>query len=70
MLTGDLGYDGSIYIVALYGKNPADFWTQNEKMSEQMGEEGQKIFQQWVSLAKKREYKQFWKVERLSYVAE
>lgn len=70
MLTGDVGYEGSLYIVVLYGKHPADFWTQNKKMSELMGEEGQKIFQQWVSLTKKREYRQFWKVERLTYVAE
>ncbi len=67
MLEGDLGFEGSTYIGVLYGKNPADFWTQNRKMWELIGEEGQEIFNKWMSYIRKREFKQFWHLEGLSY---
>ena len=48
-------------------RDPADYWTQNKKMSELMRSEGQEIFQSWVRLTKKRDYKQFCSVDRLTY---
>ena len=54
MLTGDIGFEGSTLIGVLYGKNPADFWSQNRKMWDLLGEEGQEIFQKWMSFVRKR----------------
>jgi hypothetical protein len=67
MLADDLGFEGSTLIGVLYGKDPADFWSQNRKMWELLGEEGQKMVQKWMSYVRKREYKQFWYFEKLSY---
>jgi len=67
MITGDLGYEGSVYIGVLYGKSPEDLWSQNKKMWELLGEEGVAIFQKWMNLASKRDYKQFWYLKELSY---
>ena len=70
MLTGDIGYEGSVYIGALKGKDPVDFRVQNQKMWELMGAEGSAIFQKMMSLLRKRESKEFWYSEELSYIPE
>lgn len=70
MLVGDIGYEGSVYIGALKGKDPVDFWSQNQKMWELLGDEGAVIFQKMGSLVRKREFKQFWYSEELSYIPE
>jgi hypothetical protein len=70
MLYGDLGYEGSVYIGALVGKDPMDFRTQNQKMWELMGEDATAIFQKWMTLLRKREHKEFWYVKELSYIPE
>ena len=67
MLAGDIGYEGSVYIAALKGKDGVDFRIQNQKMWELMGDEGAAIFQKMGSLLRKRESKQFWYLEKLSY---
>jgi hypothetical protein len=70
MLLGDIGYEGSVYIGALKGKDGVDFRVQNQKMWKLMGEEGSAIFQKMMSMLRKRESKQFWYSEELSYVPE
>jgi hypothetical protein len=70
MITGDLGYEGSVYIGVLQGKSPEDVWSQNKKMWELLDEEGGAIFQKWMSLTSKRDFKQIWYSEKLSYSPE
>jgi len=67
LLIGDLGYEATAYLWTLYGKSPADFWTENEKLWEILGEDGQKLNQKALTLLKKREFKQFWYMKELSY---
>jgi hypothetical protein len=67
IFAGDIGTERPVYIGVLYGKDAADFWTQNEKMWELLGEEGENIFQKWMSLLRKRDFKQFWYSPDLSY---
>ncbi len=64
---GDLGYEATAYLWTLYGNSIADLWTENEKLWETLGEEGQEHNQKTLSLLKKREFKQFWYVKKLSY---
>lgn len=64
---GDLGYEATAYMWTLYGNSIADMWTENGKLWETLGEEGQKHNQKILSLLKKREFKQFWYVKELSY---
>lgn len=68
LMIGDVGYEATAYLWTLYGKSPADFWTENEKLWDALGEEGQKLNAK--SLLKKREFKQFWYSEKLSYSPE
>ena len=68
LMIGDVGYEATAYLWTLYGKSPADFWTENEKLWDALGEEGQKL--KAKSLLKKREFKQFWYSEKLSYSPE
>lgn len=70
MLTGDIGYEGSVYIGALKGKDPVDMRLQNQKMWGLMGDEGAALFQDLMSLLRKRESKEFWYLEELSYFPE
>jgi len=70
MLTGDVGYEGSVYIGALKGKDAVDFRLQNKKMWEKVGEKGVAIFKNFESLLRKRESKEFWYSEKLSYIPE
>ncbi|MEN8204074.1 MAG: hypothetical protein ABFS28_15860 [Bacteroidota bacterium] len=69
-LIGDVGYEATAYLATLYGTSPADMWTENEKLWEMLGEEGQKLSREVLSLLKKREFKQFWYVKSLSYTPE
>jgi len=64
---GDIGYEGTAYLWTLYGKSAGDFWTENEKLWDKLGEEGQKLNRETLSLLKRREFRQFWYVEALSY---
>ena len=70
MLAGDIGFEGSTFIGAVFGRNPADFWSQNEKMCELLGEDGSRMFRKWMGYVTKREWKQFWHLEKLSYFPE
>lgn len=53
IFAGDIGYEGSVYIAGLVGKDAVDFRVQNQKMWEQMGDEGAAIFEKMKSLLKK-----------------
>jgi len=68
IIAGDMGIDMPVYIGVLYGKDVADFWTQNQKMWELLGEEGGVLYQKWMSLIRKRDFKQFWYSPDLSYI--
>lgn len=70
MMKGDLGLEGSVYMGVVYGKDAEDMWSQNKKMWEQMGDEGSAIFQKWMAITDKREFKQFWNSKKLSYKPE
>ncbi len=45
-------------------------WSQNKKMWELLGEEGVAIFQKLMDITNRRDYKQFWYSEKLSYYPE
>ena len=67
MVSGDIGYEGSVYIGALIGKDGMDYRVQNQKMWELMGDEGVAIYKKMMSLLRKRESKELWYSEELSY---
>jgi hypothetical protein len=67
LFIGDIGYEATAYLWTLYGKSPGDFWTENEKLWEKLGVEGQNLNQEVLKLLKKREFKQFWYLDALSY---
>lgn len=64
---GELGLDGYFYMGVLFGKSPADLWAQNEVMWELLGEEGNQLFNGMRKCLKKRDFKQFWYMKKLSY---
>lgn len=68
MLKGDIGYEGSVCIGALKGKDVSDFRAQNKKMWELLGEEGRSIFRNLMSMLRKRDFKEFWYMEKLTYI--
>lgn len=68
--TGRLGTKRPFYFSLGFGKDAADFWTANEKMWEQLGEEGGELYQKFMKLITKREFKQFWMINSLSYQPE
>ena len=70
MLTGDVGYEGSVYIGALKGKDAIDFRTSNQRMTDLIGEEWMDIFRKALTLTWKRESKEFWYLPDLSYFPE
>ncbi len=65
--TGRLGTKRPFYFSLGFGKDAADFWAANEKMWEELGEEGGELYRKFVSLVEKRDFKQFWYIESLSY---
>ena len=67
---GELGLDGYFYMGVIFGKSPADLWAQNEKMWELLGEDGTQLFHEMRKITKRRDYKQFWYMEKLSYSPE
>lgn len=64
---GELGLDGYFYMGVIFGKSPADLWAQNEVMWELLGEEGSQVFNEMRKYIKKRDFKQFWHMKKLSY---
>lgn len=68
--TGRLGTKRPFYFGLMFGKDAADFWTANEKMWEQLGKEGGELYQKFMKLIEKREFKQFWYIKSLSYEPE
>ena len=66
----ELGLDGYFYIAMIFGKSPADLAVQNEKMWELLGEEGSQLFHEMRKYIKKRDFKRFWYMEKLSYSPE
>lgn len=67
---GELGLDGYFYMGVIFGKSPADLWTQNDKMWELLGDEGGQLFKEMRKYLKKRDFKKFWYLEKLSYSPE
>ncbi len=67
VFAGDLGFEGSALIGVLQGESPEDFYTQNAKMFDQLGEEGEKIYNQMMKLLRKREQKELWYLKDISY---
>jgi len=67
MLSGDAGYEGSLYIGAIFGKNANDVWDQNDLMWELLGEKGYTIPGKIMQCVIMRDYKQLWYIEKLSY---
>ena len=67
MFTGDLGFEGSVYIGALKGIDPIDFRASNQRMIDLIGEEWIEIFRKALTLTWKRESKEFWYLPDLSY---
>lgn len=68
--SGAIGTKRPLYIAVLFGKDAADFWTQNNKIWEAIGEEGVKIYRKAMQFVKKNEFRQFYYVKSLSYVPE
>jgi hypothetical protein len=67
---GRLGTKRPFYFGLMFAKDVADFWTTNEKMWEQLGNEGGELYQKFMKLFKKREFRQFWYIKSLTYVPE
>jgi hypothetical protein len=68
--TGEMGMEKPVYIGCGFGKDPEDYWSQNKKMWEAMGEDSTAILLEFIKVLRKREFKQFWYRQDLSYVAE
>jgi hypothetical protein len=68
--TGRLGTKRPFYFGLGFGKDAADFWAANEKMWDQLGEEGRELYQKFMKLIAKRDFKQFWLINSLSYQPE
>jgi hypothetical protein len=57
---GEMGMDKPVYIAAGGAKDPTDYWSQNKKMWEAMGQESTPLMLEFFKLIRKREFKQFW----------
>lgn len=68
--TGRFGTKRPFYFGLMFGKDAADFWTANEKMWERLGKEGGELYQKFMKLIEKREFKQFWYIKSLTYEPE
>ncbi len=65
---GDIGTEVPLYIGIMYGKDPADYWIQNKKMWEMLGEDTNEIVEEWNSYIKKSESEKLWYLSELSYI--
>jgi len=67
---GIMGEKNPVYHWVSTAKNEVDFYTQNEKMWEALGEEGGSFYKQFMNLVRKREEKTAWYRPGLSYMPE
>jgi hypothetical protein len=68
--SGSWGMENPVHIGVIGGKDAGDFWSNNRKMWEALGEEAGPLWRKMVSLLKKREFRQFWYNPGLSYYPE
>jgi hypothetical protein len=66
-LYGDIGLDRPSYAFVLRAKDGADFYTQNNKMWEMLGEEGEMLIEKMLPFVRKNEVRQGWLRPDLSY---
>jgi len=64
---GDVGVEGSLYIVYSSGKSSVDQIEQSNKMWKLIGEEGWKIYEKAIALTRKLETLELWDLKDLSY---
>ncbi len=67
ILRGDIGTDNPVYAFTGRAKDAADFYTQNAKMWELLGEEGGELYRKMLPFIRKNEVKQGWLRSDLSY---
>ncbi len=67
ILQGDIGTDNPVYAFTLIAKDATDFYTQNKKMWEMLGEEGEMLYEKMLPFVRKNEVKQGWLRPDLSY---
>ncbi|MCP4727668.1 MAG: tetratricopeptide repeat protein [bacterium] len=65
--SGDVGWETPVLIGVLPGKNKADYLEQNRKMWDLLGDEGTRIFNEYLPCIRKRESEEFFYVKSLSY---
>ncbi len=65
---GIMGDKTPVYYWVTVAKNAVDFYTQNEKMWETLGEEGGSFYEQFMNLVRKRDMKTGWYRPGLSYM--
>ena len=68
MLTGDIGTEQPVYMWVGYAKDSADFFSNNRKMWEALGEEGSVLYQKLMPLLRKRESRRVWHSQEHSYI--
>jgi hypothetical protein len=59
-----------VYYWVTTAKNAVDFYTQNEKMWEALGEGADSFYEQFMNLVRKRDMKTGWYRPGLSYMPE
>lgn len=67
MYTGGIGTEVPLYIVVQWAKNAAEFYAQNAKNNELLGEEGQALSEKTMAITKKFKQKDGWIRPDLSY---
>ena len=63
----DIGMKDPQFIFIGYGKSKDDFWKENKKMWQTIGEEGRAIYSEALKLMEKRELVELFKLDGLSY---
>ena len=64
----DVGMENPLFIGVAYGKNKMDFWEENKKMWNMLGEDGQELFSDALKLTKKRRVIELFHIEELTAV--
>lgn len=70
LYTGDIGTEVPVYVAVQWAKSPAEFYAQNAKNEELLGEEGQALLDKTMAITHKFEQKDGWIRPDLSYMPE
>ena len=70
MLEGGIGSEMPVYFAVLYGKDDIDMKQENRKLWEAYGEEGKKMYQDFIATLRDREMVEFWFRRDLSLTIE